>query len=152
MDAKIFYTYLWLREDGTPYYVGKGNDRRAYRRGCPPHDRILIQPHPSEQDAFAAEVFFISYYGRKDVGTGCLRNLTDGGEGNSGRLFSETHRIRLRQSKIGNRNSIGWTKGRPRGHQAGAGAKRGVPKSAEHRLKISQSLKGNQNAKRQHVT
>src|SRR5207253_2449071 len=42
---------------------------------------ILVQPYPSEADAFAAEVFLISYFGRKDLGTGCLRNLTDGGDG-----------------------------------------------------------------------
>jgi hypothetical protein len=85
-----FYTYLWLREDGTPYYVGKGQGRRAQRghvRIFPPIDpsRILIQEFPSEADALEAEKFLISYYGRKDLGVGCLRNLTDGGEGTSGR-------------------------------------------------------------------
>lgn len=77
---KNFYTYLWLREDGTPYYVGKGHGRRAFRKGSPAVDRILLQEFPSEEDAFYAEIFLIAFYGRKDLGTGSLRNLTNGGE------------------------------------------------------------------------
>lgn len=77
---QTYYTYLWLREDGTPCYVGKGSGERAYRKGSPPRDRVLIQPHPSEEDAFAAEIFLIAYYGRKDIETGVLINRTDGGE------------------------------------------------------------------------
>jgi hypothetical protein len=91
-----FYTYLWLREDGTPYYVGKGHGNRAFdwhrRFRTPPRDRIIIQEHLSEADAFAAEVFLIAFYGRKNLETGCLRNLTDGGEGPSGQVMSESFR------------------------------------------------------------
>lgn len=91
--ANTFYTYLWLRENGIPYYVGKGKEQRAYRRSqhrvkCPPRERILVEYHASEQDAFAAEIFLIAYYGRIDLGTGCLRNLTDGGDGCSGLIHS----------------------------------------------------------------
>jgi len=87
----MFYTYLWLREDGTPYYVGKCT--RLYRAlhsrdhnvFCPKDpDRIIIQEHVLEKDALEVERFFIGFYGRKDTGTGCLRNFTDGGEGMSG--------------------------------------------------------------------
>lgn len=95
----VFYTYLWLREDGTPYYVGKGKGYRASRRQghtcLPPadKDRILIQEFPNEASAFEAEVFLILLYGRIDLGTGCLRNLTCGGEGASGSTHStETRR------------------------------------------------------------
>lgn len=82
----IYYNYLWLREDGTPYYAGKGKGSRAFGGRHSVHkptedNRILIQEHPDEESAFEAERFLISYYGRKDLGTGCLYNLTDGGEG-----------------------------------------------------------------------
>jgi hypothetical protein len=97
----MFYTYLWLREDGTPYYVGKGKGDRAFiSDGHNIHrpktsDRIIVQDFESEEDAFEAEKFLISYYGRTDLGTGCLRNLTDGGEGTSGYKHSEEGLKRL---------------------------------------------------------
>jgi hypothetical protein len=92
----IFYAYLWLREDGTPWYVGKGTRRRAFvahsKSGFtfhPPRDRsrVLILPRASEREAFATEIELIRNWGRKDLGTGCLRNLTDGGDGSSGYKF-----------------------------------------------------------------
>lgn len=89
------YTYLWLRDNGTPYYVGKGRKCRAteahragYRLSPPPSNRIIMQEWPTEQMALYAERFLIAYYGRKNIQTGCLRNLTDGGEGIVGVKFS----------------------------------------------------------------
>lgn len=80
----MFYTYLWLREDGTPYYVGKGSGNRAIawhkRLGNAPEGRVVLYVAKDEADAFETEVALIWYYGRKDLDTGCLRNLTDGGE------------------------------------------------------------------------
>jgi hypothetical protein len=86
----MYYNYLWLREDSTPYYAGKGTGNRAYiphnRRAnvvlYPPpfKDRIVIYPAESEAYAFEVEKFLIWFYGRKDLGTGCLRNMSAGGE------------------------------------------------------------------------
>jgi hypothetical protein len=97
----IFYTYLWLRENGIPYYVGKGTTDRAYidhRVGkAPSKDRIILQEYGSEEDAFFAEKFLIVLYGREDLGEGALLNMTDGGEGavHSSEVLqriSETHK------------------------------------------------------------
>ena len=38
----------------------------------------------NEADAFQLEILLIYQYGRIDLGTGCLRNLTNGGDGVSG--------------------------------------------------------------------
>ena len=103
----MFYTYLWLRVDGTPYYVGKGCKRRGLRSyahnvNCPKDkERILIQEWPSEQDAFAAEIFLISFYGRKDLKTGVLLNRTDGGQGMSGYRHTEETKALLSKLKTG---------------------------------------------------
>jgi len=114
----MFYTYLWLREDGTPYYVGKGKGYRGFTSDghvvkCPTKEtikgyiyerddsRIILQEFPSEEEAFEAEIFLIAYYGRKDLSEGCLRNLTNGGEGVSGHIRTASHREKLGRSHRG---------------------------------------------------
>lgn len=89
-----FYSYLYLREDETPYYAGKGSGKRAFKgrhRGVyPPKDtsRIILFPMLNETEAFESEIALIELFGRKDLGTGCLRNRTNGGEGVSGLKWS----------------------------------------------------------------
>lgn len=96
---EAFYAYLWLREDGSPYYIGKGKNGRAFDSeghfvSCPKDmNRIIVQYYSTEKEAFAAEIFLISFYGRKDLKTGCLRNLTSGGIG--GDCYSNEAKIAL---------------------------------------------------------
>jgi hypothetical protein len=151
--VKTFYTYLWLREDGTPYYVGKGHSKRAIRKGSPQDlSRILIQEHESEQDAFTAEVFLIAYYGRIDLGTGCLRNRTDGGEGHSNPSAETRHKIAESKRNLSQESRRKLSDAKK--HQseetrrligeANRKAKLGYPLSATHRANIGKGLLGHE--------
>lgn len=131
-----FYVYLYLREDDTPYYVGKGKGSRAWRKRKhginPPTDksRIRIVSHRlNESEAFLLEIKLIELFGRKDLGTGILRNITDGGEGASGR--SEESR---QKTIVANRKRKGLV---PSARRLAALAKtheqlRGKKQTAEH--------------------
>jgi hypothetical protein len=102
----MFYVYAFLREDGSPYYVGKGTRRRAWnwrKRASfrPPSDasRIkIVGMWDDEQTAFAYERYLIDFWGRKDTNTGILHNLTDGGEGSVGYIASVEARNKIRES------------------------------------------------------
>ena len=94
-----YYTYAYLREDKTPYYIGKGKGSTIYstnRKGLkPPKDKsriIYLKQNLTEEEAFRHEIYMIDVFGRIDLGTGILRNLTDGGEGPSGAIISEEDR------------------------------------------------------------
>jgi hypothetical protein len=106
---RIYYTYAWLRVDGTPYYIGKGCGKRCFVRGgrsiSPPSDPsriIILKKSLTEGEAFRHEKYLIFVFGRVDLGTGILHNRTDGGDGTSGYVRSPELRERDRQLKLDN--------------------------------------------------
>lgn len=156
---------MYLREtDHTPYYIGKGTGRRAYvrQRVTPrPEDELricILKENLTSEEALNFETKLIAYYGRKDIGTGILRNMTDGGDGASGRTyqFTEEHKAKLRKpknwsaaglKKISDTNSgrPAWNKGIPMSAEQKEkllNANLGKTRSLESRRKQSESSKG----------
>lgn len=155
-----YYTYAYLREDGTPYYIGKGKKNRAYRKDRkrikrPKDDsRILIlKKNLTEEESFKHEIYMISVFGRKDLGTGILQNRTNGGEGTSGspRFFSEEHKQKLRNYAKGREvkqetrkklsEKLKNRKFSKESLEKMSSSKKGVKKSEEHKNNISKSSK-----------
>lgn len=106
-----FYVYAYLRsrdsltaKAGTPYYIGKGKERRITdrkKRVAIPQDRnniIFLETNLTEVGALAIERRMILWYGRKDIGTGILHNMTDGGDGAAGLIRSECTRLKISES------------------------------------------------------
>jgi hypothetical protein len=154
-----YYTYAYLREDRTPYYIGKGQGNRAYRRSKkrinPPKDKsriIYLKQNLTEEEAFKHEIYMIAVFGRKDLGTGILHNRTDGGEGGSGAIVSEETRRKLSEagksrifSEETRRKLSEASKGRTHSEETKikmSEAAKGKTFSEETKIKLSASSKG----------
>lgn len=143
--GKTFYTYI-LRDPRclTPFYVGKGTGWRMVRhvRGqahsqavknkiaklAREGTEVLCERIDAldEQHAFFLEQCLIELFGRRDLGSGTLLNLTDGGEGMSGWRPTEATRAKL----VENRN-------RPEMKEIMRSAHLGAKRSPETRAKIA---------------
>lgn len=107
-----------------PFYVGKGRNWRfrnhllKVKRGKYPNlpkfhiikqildsgmEPIIIKykENLKEEESFLIEKDLIDKIGRKDIKKGPLRNLSNGGEGNGNRSFTDEHRKNLSASKKG---------------------------------------------------
>ena len=148
----MFYVYAYLRtEDLTPYYIGKGHGNRAWQK-CHsvvvPKDLnriVMLEQNLTELGALALERRMIRWYGRQDLGTGILRNQTDGGEGATGIIpWNRGKKTGSYLTKAGRKKVSDANKGIPKNHgtKVSAGLK-GKPKSEEHKRKLSEAGKGN---------
>ena len=136
-----YYTYAYLREDRTPYYIGKGKEDRIYSKQKnikPPKDKsriLYLKQNLTEEEAFKHEIYMIDVFGRKDLGTGILHNRTDGGEGSSGCIPSEETKRKL--SEV-NKGKIVSEETRKKISETS----KGKTLSEEHIKKISEANKG----------
>ena len=111
VNPNRFYTYAYLREDRTPYYIGKGSGNRINdNSGKPcnkPKDKsrvIFLKQNLTEEEAFKHEEYMVAVFGRKDLGTGILHNRSDGGDGPSGWVPSEETRRKMSEARKGKYN------------------------------------------------
>ena len=123
--------YEHIRNDTNEvFYVGIGREeKRAYeKKGRNPHWKNIVNKvgytvnivykDIEHKEAKKIEILIIEKYGRKNLGIGNLVNMTDGGEGVFGLIHSEEAR-----RKISERH-------------------KGIPKSEEHKNKLSAIGKG----------
>lgn len=107
-----FYIYTHTKTgENIPFYVGKGTGNRAYQttsrsdywKNVSKHGYVVefAFENLSEEDALQMEKDMIKTYGRRDLGTGCLVNLTDGGEGSAGYKHSEEHKQKISALNMG---------------------------------------------------
>jgi hypothetical protein len=159
-----FYVYAYLRKDNTPYYIGKGKNRRGFshqntEKIRTPNDTtriIVLEENLTELGAWAIERRMIKWYGRKDLGTGILRNETNGGEGTGGYIRTPEQLANLcaaakkantgrkqKQHVIDHRAKQCTGKKRtPEFKKKISEIKQGIPRSNETKIKISDSSKG----------
>lgn len=110
MSNKIVYKHL--KPNGEIFYIGIGSKNRAYsKNNRNKYWKNIVNKYGykieimftnlTKEEVCQIETYLICYYGRKDLNTGILVNMTNGGEGINGFKHSEASRLKM---KITNKN------------------------------------------------
>jgi len=178
-----FYVYQHRRPDtGDVFYVGIGKKKRSgslygrnsfWKRVVAKNQGIysieIIHENVSLEFAFSEELRLIKFYGRRDLGTGTLVNMCDGGAGNlnpspeqrakhskamSGRKLTQEHKDKVSaglSGKYKGENSWMYGKKLPETTVAKMRARpsnmKGKKHTPESLVKMSQALKGRKSPK-----
>lgn len=121
-DYYVYGHYILGNEK--PFYIGKGKEQRAWvtqhrnflwKEIVAEHEYEvrIIQNNMNEMDALLLETKLIESYGRIDLNTGILVNMTEGGNGGMGVLMTEEYR-----QKLSNSARVRWQSDRYREKQS----------------------------------
>ena len=142
-----YYVYLHVKEDdGTVYYVGKGTKLRCcvsnsrtlhWKNTASKHGVIchIVAHNLTAEEALILEKKLIASCGRQDQKTGCLVNLTDGGDGVVNYVWTEAHRNKISEAGRGRKHTEEFKKMVSKVHK-------GKVLSEDTRSKISASRVG----------
>ena len=168
----IYQNYKFEYE---PFYIGKGRANRLYKhlllsdQSNPFKNRIInkiykagktpiiikLYEELSESEAHITESNLIKTIGRRDSRQGPLTNLTDGGEGMSGYLFTDEQRKRMGKSKkilfLGKNNPFYGKHHTSDVKKKMRNYKLGIPLSIEHKKKVLKTLTFGEIGKNNHM-
>lgn len=149
------YLYRHIRLDKNEvFYIGIGSDCKGYFKRAKSHQyrnyywnnivnktsyeiEILLDDS-SKEDAIKKEIEFISLYGRKDLNSGTLVNMTSGGEGLNGFKHSDSSKLKISEYQ---KNKTFSEETRKKISESKIGKKRGIVHSEESKKIISEAMK-----------
>lgn len=155
----MYYVYLHIKKtNGEPFYVGKGkcNTNRyksSHNRNKFWHNTInkygfdycILETNLSDEMACEIEKYWISRIGRRDLHKGYLVNLTDGGDGISGRITP------IEQRMYGEKNGFYGKKHNDETKQMVSLANKNRIWKDSSRKKLSELRKGKSIHSREHI-
>lgn len=127
-EGNTYYLYRHIRLDKSePFYIGISSIRSDNNSGYARANRVTERNHiwnnvynatdkkikveilyktDSKDEILKKEIEFILLYGRKNNNTGCLTNLTDGGLGAVGCVFSNERRLKQAETMKNSPHSL----------------------------------------------
>lgn len=117
-EKREYYIYRHLKPCGEVFYIGLGKTKNRAKdkssrsdfwkktiKKYPDYEIQIISRNLTKEEAVELEIALISWYGRRNLGTGTLVNLTDGGDGAKGTV-SKTRGDHPSAKKFINTNTL----------------------------------------------